>query len=114
MELTRKLVVITIAMLMKLFATSMVASNILGCSSSCDATRALGFSFVFKKLMSLMEREKKAVSAPAITADMSSNTNMAIMSMVAFDGENDPGDICNNSDVRFVSPSVLSKCAVVW
>ena len=34
---------------------------------------------------------------------------MAIISMVAFDGVNGPVDVCNNSDVRCVSPSVLSK-----
>ena len=99
---------------MKLLDTSMVASSILGCSSNWEAMRALAFSLVFKKLMSLMDSEKNAVSAPAITADMSNSISMAIMSMVAFDGENDPGDICNNSDVRFVSPSELSKCVVVW
>ena len=32
---------------------------------------------------------------------------MAMISIVAFDGEN--ADICKNRDVRFVSPSELSK-----
>ena len=34
---------------------------------------------------------------------------MAMMSMVAFDGENAPPGICKNSEVRFASPSELSK-----
>ena len=64
--------------------------------------------------MSFTESEKKAVSAPAIIADMSNRTSMAIMSMVAFDGEDAPIDIFSKKDVIFVSPSVLSKCVVVW
>ena len=64
--------------------------------------------------MSFAEREKKAVSAPAIIADISNRTSIAMISMVAFDGEDIPVVICNNKDVRFVSPSVLSKCVIVW
>ena len=60
--------------------------------------------------MSLVDREKKAVSAPAIIADISNNTSIAMISMVTLDGVDAPADICNNKDVIFVSPSVLSKC----
>ena len=107
METTNTLVVMTMAMLIKLLATSIVASSIFGCSSKCDAIRALCFSFVFRKYMSFADNEKYAVSAPAITADISKSTRMAIMSMVAFDASME--DACKSKDVRCVSPSVLSK-----
>ena len=110
METTKTLVVMTMAILMKLFATRIVASNILGCSSNWDAIRAFCFSLVFKKLISFADREKKAVSAPAMIADISKSISIATISMVAFGGENASGeDICSSRDERFVSPSVLSN-----
>ena len=57
--------------------------------------------------MSFAAKEKYAVSAPAIIADMSSSIRMAIISIVALDASID--DAWSNSEVRFVSPSVLSK-----
>ena len=64
--------------------------------------------------MSFADNEKKAVSAPAIIADINNSTSIAMISMVALDGEDMPVVICNSRDVRFVSPSVLSKCIIVW
>ena len=108
--MTSTLVVMTMAMLIKLLATRIVASNIFGCSSIWDAMRALCFSFVFKKLMSFAEREKNAVSAPAMIADISSSMNTAMISIVAFGAENASVElICSSNGERFVSPSVLSK-----
>lgn len=87
-DLTNKSVEMTIAILIKLLATRMVASSRFGCSSSCDAIRALPFSLVLRKLMSLADKEKYAVSAPAVIAVMSNSTNTATISIVALDDAN--------------------------
>jgi hypothetical protein len=87
-DLTSKSVDITIAMLIKLLATSIVANSRLGCSNSCDAMRALPFSFVLRKLMSFADNEKYAVSAPAVIAVISKSTNIATIRIVALDDAN--------------------------
>lgn len=88
MDLTSKSVEMTMAMLMKLLATRMVAKSRLGCSSSCEAIRALPFSLVLRKLMSFADNEKYAVSAPAVIAVMSKSTSTATIRIVALEDAN--------------------------
>ena len=52
-------------MFTKLLVISIPASNVLGCSSRCTILLKEGCLLVFKTLMSLLEREKKATSLPA-------------------------------------------------
>jgi len=97
---------------MKLLATSMVASSRLGWSSSRPAVRALDLSELFRKLMSFADREKYAVSAPAVIAVSNKRINTIIMSIVAPEDVNTLSDACSSNGKKLVSPSVLSKLFV--
>ena len=72
----------TVAILMKLFATSIVANSFLGRSRSLEIIwNAIDFCC---KPLSISERvsEKKATSAPEMSAEQPSNTNNEITPMI--------------------------------
>ena len=58
--------------------------------------------------MSFTVSEKYAVSEPAIIADNNSSINITKINIVVLGAENVTAR-CNNSGIRAVSPSVLSK-----
>jgi hypothetical protein len=92
-------------MLMKLLATTMVAKRDLGFSNNSLTCLAAVRSELFKYCTSLADKEKKAVSAPAIIAVINSKISIDIINMVVLEAENAPAD-CNSKYVRFVSPSM--------
>ena len=54
---------------------SILASKVLGCSNRLTMRRYEGCFLVFKILMSLLLREKKAISLPAVINDKKSRSN---------------------------------------
>ena len=64
---------ITIPILIKLLATSIVASNFLGFSSNPEINFPLCISLVYKSSKSFWSKENNATSEPEIKAEQKSN-----------------------------------------
>ena len=81
-----KLAVMMIPMLAKILAVEIDVCNILGCSSKCRILLKAGCFFLLRILISLMDKEKKAISLPAIKNDKRKSAMKITISMPVTDG----------------------------